>query len=50
MQFIKQAADQRWPDALFEMAMAHRGETLERDESKYMYYLKEAANLGHPDA
>jgi len=50
LQFIKQAADQRWPDALFEMAMAHRGETLERDESKYMYYLKEAANLGHPDA
>ena len=50
LQFIKQAADQRWPDALFEMAMEYRVETLERDESKYMYYLKEAANLGHPDA
>ena len=46
LKFIKQAADQRDPEALF----AYSGETLERDKSKYMYYLKDAADLGHTEA
>ena len=50
LQFIKQAADQRGPDGLIQMAMAYSGETLECDESKYVHYSKEAADLGHPSA
>jgi len=50
LQSIKQAADQRDPDGLFEMALTCKEGTLERNESRYMYYLKEAAILGQPDA
>eukprot|EP00984_Skeletonema_dohrnii_P021943 scaffold11070_cov164-Skeletonema_dohrnii-CCMP3373.AAC.2 len=50
LQLLEQAADQRYPDALFMMALAYSGEILERDESKYMYYLKEAADLGQQGA
>jgi len=50
LQLLEQAADQRDPDALFMMALAYSGEMLERDESKYMYYLKEAADLGQQGA
>jgi|SaaInl74LU_5_DNA_1037368.scaffolds.fasta_scaffold08578_2 TPR repeat protein len=31
-------------------ALAYEGEILDRDESKYVYYLKEAADLGHQGA
>eukprot|EP00985_Skeletonema_marinoi_P023272 scaffold15391_cov99-Skeletonema_marinoi.AAC.1 len=53
VQFFKEAADQRDPDGLLELAVAYNiGYTgvLERDESKYLYYLGEAADLGHPRA
>ena len=52
LQLIKQAAEQRDSDALLELALAlaYSGETLEPDEEKYMHYLKEAADLGHPGA
>eukprot|EP00984_Skeletonema_dohrnii_P013427 scaffold5570_cov87-Skeletonema_dohrnii-CCMP3373.AAC.3 len=50
LQFLKQAADQRDPEALFAIAFVYKEETLERDESKCVYYLKEAADLGHTDA
>ena len=51
LKLIEEAADQRDPDALFMLALEYNiGEKLERDESKYMYYLKEAANLGFSDA
>ena len=50
LQLLEQAVDQRDPDALFMMALAYSGEILERDESKYMYYLKEAADLGQQGA
>mmetsp|Transcript_4118 Transcript_4118/g.5338 ORF Transcript_4118/g.5338 Transcript_4118/m.5338 type:complete len:201 (-) Transcript_4118:420-1022(-) len=50
LQSIKQAADQRDPDGLFEMALTCKEGTLERNESRYMHYLKEAANLGQQDA
>eukprot|EP00985_Skeletonema_marinoi_P033328 scaffold41036_cov95-Skeletonema_marinoi.AAC.2 len=32
------------------MALTYSGKAMKRDESKYMYYLKEAADLGHPGA
>ncbi len=48
LQLLKQAADQRDSDALLEIAMTFFPS--ERDESKHMHYLKEAADLGHPFA
>eukprot|EP00984_Skeletonema_dohrnii_P028064 scaffold17881_cov148-Skeletonema_dohrnii-CCMP3373.AAC.8 len=52
LKLIEESADQRDPDGLLHLALAlaYSGETLERDESKYVHYLKEAADLGHPDA
>jgi hypothetical protein len=51
LQLMTAAADQRDPDALLLMALEYNiGEKLERDESKCVYYLKEAADLGHPEA
>jgi len=47
---IEELADQRDPDGLFEMALACKEGTLERNESRYMYYLIEAADLGQQDA
>eukprot|EP00984_Skeletonema_dohrnii_P000346 scaffold118_cov106-Skeletonema_dohrnii-CCMP3373.AAC.2 len=53
LQFIKQAADQRDPEALLLTALKYRTGTheLERDKSKYFYYLIEAsaADLRFPD-
>ena len=55
LKLIKDSADQRDPDGLFEMAMIYlRGEILDRHElkyeSKHLHYLKEAADLGHGSA
>eukprot|EP00984_Skeletonema_dohrnii_P012348 scaffold4992_cov156-Skeletonema_dohrnii-CCMP3373.AAC.7 len=50
LQLLEQAVDQRYPDAVFMMALAYKGEMLERNESKYLHYLKAAANLGQQDA
>eukprot|EP00984_Skeletonema_dohrnii_P035849 scaffold36121_cov150-Skeletonema_dohrnii-CCMP3373.AAC.2 len=50
LQLIEESADQRYPDALLQFALAYKEGTLERDESKYMYYLKEAADVGHESA
>ncbi len=46
LHFLKQAADQRYSDALYEMAMSFFPP--ERDEPKHIHYMKEAADLGHP--
>ena len=45
LQLLKQAVDQRNSDALMEMADVYSGETHEQ-----LYYMKEAANLGHRGA
>ena len=51
LRFKQQAADQRDPGALAEIALAYNeGDTLERNESKYLHYMKEAADLGHTEA
>jgi len=50
LQLIEESADQRYPDALLKLALVYKGGALEWDESKYMYYLKEAADLGHQSA
>eukprot|EP00985_Skeletonema_marinoi_P010947 scaffold5153_cov100-Skeletonema_marinoi.AAC.1 len=50
LKLIEESADQRDPDGLLQLACVCKGETLERDESKYVHYLKEAADLGHPRA
>mmetsp|Transcript_28046 Transcript_28046/g.40098 ORF Transcript_28046/g.40098 Transcript_28046/m.40098 type:complete len:431 (+) Transcript_28046:88-1380(+) len=46
LHFLKQAADQRDSDAFLEMAKMSFTSP-ERDETKRMYYLKEAADLGN---
>ena len=50
LQLIEESADQRDPDGLLQLALLYKGGALEWDESKYMYYLKEAADLGHQSA
>ncbi len=45
LHFLKKAADHRDSDALYEMTMSFFPP--EQDESKHVYYLKEAADLGH---
>ena len=50
LKLIEESADQRDPDGLFEMALTCKERTLERNESRYMHYLKEAADLGQQDA
>ena len=52
LQLLKQAVDQRDSDALMEMVKVYSGDygIFEHDHSKCMYYAKEAADLGNPEA
>lgn len=48
--FLEQAADQGEADAVCGLSMAYKEGLLGGDESKYMHYLKKAADLGHVEA